>query len=271
VILLLASRVWACPTLSDALDVATAAIVDGPPTAAEAPLQDAAASFDCAVLAPEELARYWLVQGSWHALTGDGARAVRAYAAARRLAPERWDERFGASLRITWAGAGAEGPGWLTVDTNRASTRIDGLVPSAWPAEVAGGVHVVQVVAPDGATVWYGKVVRVAEGEEVAIETGLPESTLPPPVADPLAGVVVPVEPTRTTPRRSPWWLVASGVAAAGAGGLYWLAVESEDDLDHAQNLDQLHLAWLQQRGAASGAILLSGATAFGVVGYFAF
>jgi hypothetical protein len=278
--LLLTSLALACPASGPALDHAADALLAGSPAEADLALAQAAQSFGCAPATLADLGRYWLVEGVRFALAGDATRATRAFAASRRVDPSGWDPRFGASLKVTYDAAGAEGPGYLTVDANHASARIDTLTPASWPAEIAGGVHLVQIVSPDGATVAYGKLVRVVEGEEVLVETGLPE--LPPEAIATTAPVGLVVDPAMdpamdatvdpvVTRRRSPWWFVAAGVAAGGAGALYYLAYREEDDLGGADDLGTLDAAWARQRGFTGGAVALSGAAAFGVVGYFVF
>ncbi len=256
----------ACPDLDAELDRIAAALPRGPEEAAARAA--AAESLGCLAPSRGSLGRYWLVEAGLLARDGDPLRADLAGEAARRLLPPD-------DPRLTGlAPSPPPGSGWLVVDTNRLAARIDTLAPEVWPAEVPAGVHLIQVLPPEGTGVWYGKVVRVVAGEEVLVETGLPEASpaeTPPEATTDVALPTLsePVAPERR--RRSAWWFVASGVAAGGAAGLYYLADHERPAIAAADDLAGLDGAFTRQRLYAGGAVLLSAGTGFGVVGYFLF
>ncbi len=262
-ILLLIGGALACPSLGAALDRAAGA---GAATdAGRAALAEATESLACAPQTSDTLGWYWLLEAERLTDAGDPARAALARDAGRRLLrPE--DPRL-----VGLPAPEAPGAGWIDLDTNRSAARVDATVPARWPAEVPAGLHLVQVVTPGGDEVRYGKIVRVVADEEVLVETGLPELA-PVPVA---AIEPLPISDTTLSepppPARSPWWFVVSGVAAGGAAGLYYLADHERPAIATAEDLDALESAYMRQRLYASGAVLLSAGTAFGVVGYFVF
>ena len=254
----------ACPDLEEELDRIVAAPPRGPDEAAARAA--AAESLGCQAPTEAALGRYWLVEAGLLTRDGDPLRAQLASDAARRLLPAE-DPRVAA-----FAPSGPPASGWLLVDTNRAFVRIDTLAPARWPAEVAAGVHLVQVLPPASTGVWYGKVVRVVVGEEVMVETGLPEAS--PTELGVTPEAVLPLLPTPAEPDRRPrsaWWLFASGVAAGGAAGLYYLADHERSAMAGADDLVDLDAAFTRQRVYAGGAVLLSAGTGFGVVGYLLF
>lgn len=258
-ILLFAAAALACPALLPALERAESTTT----TERAAALAEALESLGCDAAGPTELGRYWAAEARHLGAAGETARAALAAAAAHRMLPP--DDPH---LLDVPAPAPADGTGWLVVDTNRATSRVDTVPPAAWPAEVPSGLHLLQVLSPDGTTLWYGKVVRVVAAEEVLVETGLPEAS-PEPLVD---GALLPADlPPDEGPRRSAWWFVASGVAAGGAAGLYWLADHERGAITTAEDLPALEAAYTRQRLYAGGAVLLSAGTAFGVVGYFVF
>lgn len=257
--LLLVALALACPALEDALARAEAAL-PADRAALEAATADAAASLACAAAGPTELGRYWAVEARRLDLAGDPDRAALAAQAALRLLPPEAPARAGLPVP-----AEDDGAGWLLVDANRASTRVDAAVPAAWPAEIPSGLHLVQVSAPDGSAVWYGRVVRVAAGEEVLIETGLPE-------ADPAVFALPAVDaPPPSGPGRKVAWLVAGGVGAAGAGSLYALAAREHGRYLDADTRPEVEATWDRQRAFAGGAIALSALSAATVGLYFVF
>jgi len=256
--LLLVPLALACPSLDDALARAEAALGTDP-VAVDAALAEAAEALGCAPVHREVLGSYWALEARRRVAAGEVDRAaLAAQAAGRLLAPDS------PPLAGLPDPAADDGPGWLLVDTNRATTHVDGAVPHAWPAELPSGLHLVQVHAPDGATVWYGRVVRVAAGEEVVVETGLAEAELPSlPAPPPLDA------PAR--PRRPVGFLVAGGATAAGAGALYALAALEHRAYAEGDTPAELGDTWNRQRAFAGGAFALSALSAGAVVAYVVF
>jgi hypothetical protein len=133
---------------------------------------------------PEDLARFWLVEGAMLARAGDPGAAV-SLSAARRMAPELWLD-LGEDVRDRWLLAEPEpGEGELAFDFDHdRPIAVDG-APFGGGA-MAAGLHAVQVADPDGA-VRYGAVVYVGASTVTNVVTGLqaPALALPSPAPPP--------------------------------------------------------------------------------------
>ncbi len=255
-ILLLAAAAAACPNLDAEVERATAAVLAGDYAAARGALDEAAASFTCAAATPAQLGRYWLVEGAVLHLRGEPDAARAPLAAARTTAPEQFDERLGPKVRAAWTSAAAEGEGTLLLEPQREAS-LDGVSVSAWPAPVSAAPHVVQVLGADGG-VRFGKLVRIAPGEDALVETGpIPDDPLP----------LEPLEEPRH--KKSVALLVVAGVAAAGAGACAGGALAQDAQMRAATDVATLDTVYERQQILGYSSYGLAGVAALSVGFHF--
>lgn len=233
-----------CPSPSAALDAATEDLTLGR-DAAES-LARAESAFGCAEASPLERARLLLLHGAARYLAGDVAAAEPYFAAAALADPAYFDERLGPSMRAAWSAARLGGTGRITA--NR-PTRVDGAEVRTYPHPVDGGPHLVQAL-PEG----WAKLVFVPAGDELVVEV---------PAA--------PASVATTRGRHSPAWLVAAGVAAAGAGGCAYGAYAQDAAMEEAGTVSAVESAYGTQQGLAYTALGLGVAAATSATLYFVF
>jgi hypothetical protein len=243
----LVSAAMACPSLSEAVERMALAVVAGSdPTA---PRADISASLQCAPASQAELARWYLAEGAFAFLNQDPA-AARWFVASRRLAPDGFDERYGALVKTAWQSAVPEGTARLTVDL---AASIDGKPVDAWPFSLEAGPVVVQVIGADG-SVRYFRSVELAADEEVLLPTMLgPEGA----------------KTVATRKKKAPTMLIVGGTSAVLAGVAAGLAVNAAAEIDAAPDVGTLEAASQQQKAFAYGAYGLGGLALASVGLYF--
>lgn len=207
-ILLMASA-FACTPLRDATEHLTTALLNGLNLAG--PRQEITESLSCAPADKQAIAAWFLAEGAALHTEGHPADAVRWLAAARRLAPEAWDVRFGREVYAVWATAVSAGPASLRVDI---AGTLDGTPVETWPQRLDAGPHVLQVVGYKK-NVRSGGVVELEADEDAFLPTNLAP------------------EPKPTFfERRPPTMLFAAGGAALLAGAAAGLAARESVEME---------------------------------------
>jgi hypothetical protein len=164
-----------CPDAGPSLDAAERDVVSFFLVEAEAALATAAEGFGCAASDPATFARYWRLQAMiWH--LQENPRRDRALSAARRDAPDTWDEALGTELRGLWEVTDPVRGGVVALNV-RGTRRgdvvlLDGLVLQG--QEAAEGLHVLQVRR--GEQIVFARVVDLLgpDGLEIAVTAGGP-------------------------------------------------------------------------------------------------
>lgn len=168
----------------DIVDQAEQKLVEADLVAADLTLRSLEKALGCGALAESELlARMWLVEGAWLTLQGDPQAAVDSWKAAARVAPGRWVEAYGPSLREAYEEAAAE-----PASTEAARIEldpplfqwigaVDGVV-TQFPARVAPGLHLVQV-GPSEDDIRFARVLVAIPSAPSVVVTGLVEPTSP--------------------------------------------------------------------------------------------
>ncbi len=167
-----------CGDPAAALDDAYAALQTLDLARVEQRVAEAQAAFGCGPVAPpSQLGRFWLAKGVARGLAADADAASDAMAAARRADPGLRGDAWGAEVASLWSAAGAPaGTGHLLTATELGRgdfTVIDGQ-PATFPAEVAAGLHVVQVGRFD--TAFWAAEVYVQPGVDVSLEVVRPKA-----------------------------------------------------------------------------------------------
>lgn len=215
-------------------------------------LDRAAATLDCRVATPSDIARFRLYEGALLSLTGDTAGATRAFAAARRLDPDGWDPVLGSPLQAAWAAADPGPDVSVTVDTNQDRTLLDGTAIKRWPATIPSGALVVQVLGHDKGEV-HGHVLLDVPAADlpVTLATGLTE--LPP-------------EDRSAQHRKAAPWLIGSLATLAGSGGAALYALGQREASGTAPTITEATVhhdrqmvgAWSTLGLAGAGAVLFT-------------
>ena len=159
------------------LDSAQRAVLSADLDGARQHIDRALAALGCmeGVADPSLLARIWLVEGALATFEGDEAGAALAWAAAHRVSPALWIEDYGMRLRRAYDAASAFEPGTGVVTLDPPLGAAEGFIDGPWavfPADTQAGLHAIQVVSPEGETV-FGGVVFVGEGSNNRVTTGL--------------------------------------------------------------------------------------------------
>ena len=171
---------------------------------------------------PEDLARFFLVDGATAAMEADTPAMQDAFAAAARISADTWIEALGPKMRSEYEAAAAlpVSTGTIEVASEGWETRLNGKL-STFPAKVPAGLHVVEIVDDD--RVAFGRIVWVLAGEVQVLEPGLPERKTEP------AGPVV-VEAPVKSPSDDPVARLSVGLGAAAAFGQGLSGVTSDGD-----------------------------------------
>lgn len=231
-----------CAPISDALEAATRALVDGADTAPAFGAAEAALA--CGPATSAELARLWLLHGAALHLAGDLSSAEAYFAAAYTLSPAGYDDRLGPTVRTAFEGAKHGDPGRLTASR---PVRVDGKKVKRFPATLESGPHA--VVASDAA---WARVVVVLPNDDLVVE-------VPPPGANAVT----------SKKSKSPAWLIAGGVALAGAVGCGAGAYTQTAVMGEAETTEALDAGWATQQALGFSAIGLGALGASGVVLHF--
>lgn len=237
-ILLIAAAHAACPPLDEALEVATAKLVDGAdPSSAFTAVET---SLACGPATPAQLARLWLLRGAAFELGGDPAAAEPYYAAAATLDSTVWDERLGPAVKASLAAAKHGNPGNL--QANR-PVDVDGVRKDTFPLPLDSGPHALQAPEVD-----WARVVVVVPGETILVD--IPTTRA--------------IDPSKR--KKSAAWAVAGSVALAGAVGCGVGAILQTEAMADAPSVDTLEAAWGTQQLLGGGTIVLGALGATGVV-----
>lgn len=213
------------------------------------------------IASAEQLARMWQAEAVLRHLQQRDQAAIDAFSAAARVAPGVWNPDFGVELESLYKAAASrpQGIGQLTIEPELGHWEgyVDGK-RSSFPTNAIAGLHVVQVLGPDG--VGFAKHLFLAQKQTFAVETDLapieepwrPEpEPAPPPILEPTA-------------RRSvPPLAVASGaLVGLGIGGL--IAAKGQDPIMKlASDREALDAAFTRQKvfGYAGYGLIGVGAT----------
>jgi hypothetical protein len=207
-----------------------------------ASLDQALASMRCVPPTPEELADWWLYVGAVRYFEQD-PNAARAFAAAKRLAPTRFDDNLGPRIRTLWEGAAAEeGAAELSLDTNLDRVWIDTVHVEAWPTTVPAGERYIEVRDHAGRPAW-NTTLYAEPGSSALVTSSLPE--LP--------------KPERVR-RPGPTWLASGLATAAAAGGAFAGAWVVSQDVRTAPDLDTLDRSNDLMHGLSWSGVGLGGA-----------
>ncbi|GDX80691.1 hypothetical protein LBMAG42_25020 [Deltaproteobacteria bacterium] len=231
-----------CAPLAEALEAATRALVDGTETSPA--FAAAEASLACGPASREELARLWLLHGAALHLTGDLTSAEAYFAAAFTLSPAGYDDRLGPTVRAAFEAAKHGDPGRLTASR---PVSVDGKKLKRFPATLESGPHA--VVASDAG---WARVVVILPNDDLVVE-------VPPPGAN---------APTAIK-GKSPAWLIAGGVALAGAVGCGAGAYTQTSVMSEAETTSDLDAGWATQQALGYSAIGLGALGASGLVLHF--
>lgn len=231
-----------CAPVADTLEAVTRALVDGVDSAPAFTAAEAALA--CGSATSGELARLWLLHGASLHLAGDVTSAEAYFAAAYTLGPTGYDDRLGPTVRAAFEAAKHGDPGRLTA--NR-PVHVDGKKLKRFPATLESGPHA--VVATDAG---WARVVVILPNDDLLIE-------VPPP------GTASPTQEKR----KSPAWLIAGGVALAGAVGCGAGAYTQSAAMGEAETTADLDAGWATQQALGYSAIGLGALGASGVVLHF--
>jgi len=280
--------IWLLIAVAEATDCREpgSLVSDAESAVLEARLDDAASalaaldqSLSCsAPAAPEILARMWLAEGAMLVFEGRSDEAVDSFAAARRAAPTVWVAAYGAELRAVYERAGSGGAGSLDLLPTPAEGEgwLDGAATS-FPAEVESGLHAVQVVREGRAR--FGRVIYVAPGDALSVQTNLAATPLPEPVTpQPSAGAHTELSagPPASPPEhvtgggRSPWLLVSSGALTAAAVGTAIAARSQSAQMAGSDSRSELNTHFQQQKLWAYTTYGLGGLAVAGVAVHIA-
>ncbi|MBN2799178.1 MAG: hypothetical protein JXX28_08535 [Deltaproteobacteria bacterium] len=272
-----AAAMAACDEPAVPLNLAEKAILEARLDEARQALDEVEQVLSCSPPAsPALLARLWLMEGAWAQFSGDQGAATEAFASSRALDPGAWDADLGPALHTQYLAAelptGGEGSLVLQPPLTTFHAYVDG-VRQSFPAELGAGLHLVQVLPPDGEAL-YARVIAVRPGEEVALVHGLREG--PRPVArdnnrlPPPPELKPPREPARPS-RHLPVLGIGGGVAlVAGAGALVG-AASQDGAMETAATMEALDAAWGRQQLLGWGGYALLGAGLGMVTVEFAF
>jgi len=222
-------------------------------------------SFGCSpVVDASLLARMWLAEGVLAYFNGDVESTKLSFGAARGVAPNVWDENYGADLRSIYDGVVVEqikGEIRLASPAEGYVISVDG-VQTELPISVSPGLHLVQIGSSPVASS-FGQIVYV-----------MPEDSL---VLDPqLEALVVVSEVSKPSTDRPPAknrTFLITGAAVFGAGlGMAGLALAQQPAIDEAQlakNEAALRKASVPQQIYGTAAYALMGVGSVGVVIHF--
>lgn len=248
-----------CADLADAVGQYEAAVAAG--RRAEWDDRHAAAqgALGCGPAAPPALlARLLNARGVAYLSLGRDADASWAFASAQGIRGAEWNPLFPPETqRIAAAATLPDGDGLLLLEPApdpALQTLLDG-VPTAFPAPVPLGFHVVQVLDPSvGDLALAGRTVLLTDpGEQLRIDFGPLAPTPPAPVAR----------------VRKPW-LLWSGLGAATAAGLgAWGALAQSPQMEAADSKSALDAAWARQRALGYGSYAMAGLSAASLSLYF--
>ncbi len=233
-----------CPSVADTLESATVDLASGRSAADNLALAEGA--FACDRAEPADLARYLLVSGAAKFLDGDKNAAEPYFAAAALADAAYFDDRLGPEIRAAWTTAKLGDAGRIAVNK---PVYVDGKSVRKFPRTVDSGPHLLQS-PPDG----WAKLVYVPPAEDISVD--------------------VPTGSAATATaksRHSPVWLVAAGVAAAGAGGCAYGATTQDAVMENAATGEEVESAYGLQTGLAYTAAGLGLAAITSGVFYFVF
>lgn len=228
-----------CPELDPLLNDATDNLVYGNLPVAQIALSTAEQSFACRVPSPEQQARYWLLVGAAAWMNNDQDSLRDAFVAARRVAPDYFEDRLGPELRNIYDLAAPVGVAQLSVNPPELRALVDGQPIPEWPLSMEAGYHLVQVL-DSAEQVRYGRTLRAPPDMEVTVETGLPADL------EPLS-----VQPEKR--RHSAWWLVGAGALAAASGGSYYLSTIQDEQIEGDKSLKELNTTRFVERATTYG------------------
>ncbi len=235
------------------VDQLVTAITDDELAYAEREARRAIRSLPCLsrVADPEDLASLWQVLGAAAIYGGRPEEARGALLQSQVVHPGWFNHRLGPEVRAAWEQAGAVLPGEATIQAwpipDQALLYVDGTGREEQPVTVLAGTHLVQVAV--GADVHLGQLLAVAPGEELLVETGLPE-------------------PSGFRLRDAPWLVAAAGGllgGAAAATGAWYL----DSRLDGATDLTTLRALYWGSVGLQAATAALGGVSVTGVVLHF--
>lgn len=255
---LAASDAPPCPDLADAVGEYESAIAGGRRAEWDDRHAAAQAALSCGPAAdPALLARLLNARGVAYLGLGRDSDAAWAFASSRGVRPDEWNPLFPADVRAVAAAAVLPaGEGLLLIEPAPdpvLRTLLDG-VPTAFPAPVPLGFHVVQVLDPTiGDVAIAGRTVLLTDpDEQLRIDFG-PLAPAPPPLVR----------------ARKPWLLWSSLGAATAAGMGAWGALAQSPQMEAAPTRAALDAAWARQRVFGYGAYALAGLSATGLTLYF--
>lgn len=231
-----------CAPLADALDAATRALVDG--ADATPSFSAAEVALACGPATSAELARLWLLHGAALHLAGDLTSAEAYFAAAYTLSPSGYDDRLGPTVRAAFEGAKHGDPGRLTASR---PVQVDGKKVKKFPTTLESGPHA--LVATDAG---WARVVVILPNDDLVVDVPPPGATTP-----------------AVKKGKSPAWLIAGGVALAGAVGCGGGAYIQTPVMGEADTVADLDAGWATQQALGYSAIGLGALGASGVVLHF--
>jgi hypothetical protein len=243
-LLLLTSVAFAedCLPVRSWIDRAAIDVTTGDTAVIRATLEKAMASMRCTPPTAEELADWWLYMGAVRHYEQDPT-VSRAFAAAKLLAPGRFDDNLGPRMRALWEAAAPEaGTAELTLDTNLDRVWIDTVHVDSWPVVVPAGERYLEVRDHAGVPAW-NTTIHAEPGGAALVTTSLPE--LP--------------KPERVR-RSGPAWLASGLATAAAAGGAFAGAWAVSHDVRTAPDLDALERSNNLMHGLSWTGVGLGGA-----------
>jgi len=138
-----------CPDRAAQLDLLEQSVVGADFAAVPQRIDDVIYAMGCGPVATaEELADLWNGEGAYLALAGETEAAVDSFQAAKRVAPDGWNEVYGSALKKAWEAAPAPATsGEIDVDPRPHwwSVYLDGELVDDLPVAAPTGLHVVQI------------------------------------------------------------------------------------------------------------------------------
>ena len=183
---------------------------------AQAALDAAEEAMACgSVVAPEVLARFWLIDGALQVMRGDAGGAAQAFQSAAWVAPDVWMEELGPAMRSAYDEAASVERTFGTLEwtPTGATGWIDGRLKEN-PTDVAVGLRLIQAGTSES-DVTFARIVLVT-ADAMRLETSVELPRPVPRVAElPAPDPVAPVVQSPT----DPWVRVYGGVGSSVSMG----------------------------------------------------
>ena len=207
-----------------------------------------------------------MAHGALEYVSGKKDNALNAFSAASTLNPGMWVMAYGDRVRMVYenAAVGTSGNGTIALEPappGELTEWVDG-EPVEMPADVAAGLHLLQVV-DDNETVFH-KLVMVPEDSTETVEYVPPEpKKTKKPKPGKVKGSKYQQEPRKSRP---PLFLYGAIGSAAISGATAGAALAQNGIMNEADEVDDVEAAYARQVGFAATSYTFAGLAATGLV-----